>query len=63
MNPHIDLKGDRFGSLVAEQVTRRGGKRAWLCICDCGGTTTAITGNLLHGFVTSCGCKKRKADR
>ena len=59
MNPPIDLKGKRFGSLIADQITRRGNKRAWSCTCDCGNTTTVITGNLTHGYVTSCGCKRK----
>ena len=61
-----DLTGQRFGRLTVDRKAphRRfpSGKTAvmWLCRCDCGKMTTAITGNLRVGRHKSCGCAKYK---
>lgn len=54
------LIGQRFGLLtVIEQAPSDArGRRRWVCDCDCGGQTTVITSNLIHGHSTSCGCKR-----
>lgn len=54
------LIGKRFGMLtVIEQApSDAGGRRRWVCDCDCGGQTTVITANLTRGHSTSCGCKR-----
>lgn len=51
-----DLTGVRFGLLVATKYL--GGSR-WLCVCDCGGTSTPTSGALGIGNSASCGCRKR----
>jgi len=55
-----DLTGQRFGFLtVIRHEGYRWGKRAWLCVCDCGKETTVITGSLTSGNTQSCGCFHR----
>jgi len=41
---------------VTAQADRRGGKKYWLCQCDCGKVVEAYTGLLNTGRVKSCGC-------
>lgn len=55
----IDIKGKRFGRLVAQRpaVLLRG-FRGWSCLCDCGAITAVRTGQLTSGKTTSCGCAK-----
>ena len=58
-----DLVGRKFGRLL---VLRRNGsskakKALWLCVCDCGGTASVITHDLLSGHTQSCGCLNREA--
>lgn len=54
----LDLKGQRFGRLIA--VERRKGSRskaaAWLCECDCGNEKWVATELLMKGTTRSCGC-------
>lgn len=56
--PIIDLTEQRFGRLVVlKQDSRsRKGEVVWLCLCDCGKTTTAIGTQLRRGAKLSCGC-------
>lgn len=56
MPKKIDLIGQRFGKLVVVAETRKNGRRAWSCQCDCGGERIAETHDLTHGKTTSCGC-------
>lgn len=54
----IDLTGQKFTRLT---VIRHAGKNPWgqnkwECLCDCGKTTYAITGQLRNGMKKSCGC-------
>jgi len=62
-NKPKDITGMRFGRLVAveciKSTGRFGGGRLWLCQCDCGKTTTAVTARLLCGDKGSCGCLHR----
>lgn len=53
-----DLKGQRFGNLVALWRARdRGTKKVyWHCQCDCGGTSEVISSSLTRGQTKSCGC-------
>ena len=55
--PPVDLRGRRFGSLVArEPGPRVDGRTAWWCDCDCGRRALVRTGHLYDGGdVTSCG--------
>lgn len=53
----LTLTGRRFGRLlVIEEAEKRNGKIHWKCVCDCGGTSIAATGNLRSGKHVSCGC-------
>ena len=60
MKEYESLLGQRFGKLtVTEQLPSNGsGHRRWNCICDCGNTYSATTGNLKSGHATNCGCVK-----
>ncbi len=53
-----DIRGQRFGRLVALRSTGKkvGSNMIWLCRCDCGQQTEASTSNLRMGQVRSCGC-------
>lgn len=52
--------GQKYGRLtVASQVASRGGKRHFLCACDCGGFRTVRSTFLSSGAVWHCGCVKR----
>lgn len=68
MNPPIlkrgpkpsDLVGQIFDRLkVVSQGPRINNKLHWNCECSCGRTTLVTTGNLQHGKVKSCGCKRK----
>ena len=53
-----DLKGQRFGRLVALERVEDRAKwvMCWLCQCDCGKQKVVIGKNLKNGVSTSCGC-------
>ena len=59
-----DITGQRFGKLVAICPTdkRVGSNIVWKLQCDCGKYTFADTGNLLAGYVSSCGCLISKGE-
>jgi hypothetical protein len=59
MNPRIDITGQRSGRLVVLRFSRRFGRRAWLCRCDCG-TEKIIQNNNLSRNTNSCGCLKKE---
>lgn len=59
--PKVDITGLRNGRLVAISRTEqkgRGNSFLWLCKCDCGNTTLAVSGDLRphRGSKKSCGC-------
>lgn len=57
----IDIKGHRFGRLVAVEAFRGPhGKRFWRCACDCGGSSEVATNHLRIGKAKSCGCLQRE---
>ena len=59
----LDLTGRRFGKLTVLAPAKNVGKRtAWLCKCDCGQETVALTVRLKDGHRTSCGCDKAPVD-
>lgn len=61
MSKAIDLTGQRIGKLVVlGRTERRGGRVAWLCRCDCGNETVAITTSLATGRKKSCGCLQKE---
>lgn len=54
-----DLRGRRFGKLVAEEPTDKrmdSGSVVWRCRCDCGKTVEVSARRLIRGQVRSCGC-------
>jgi len=53
-----DLKGQRFGRLIAIEATpeRRDRSIVWRCICDCGGYKLVASQCLIKGRTKSCGC-------
>lgn len=53
-----DLTGNRYSRLL---VLNRAGssknkKALWNCLCDCGKTKVVLSGGLINGSTTSCGC-------
>lgn len=58
MGKYVDIKGQRFGRLVALEYL---GSSKWKCKCDCGKiTNTASYYSLISGATTSCGCYHRE---
>lgn len=60
-----DLTGRKFGRLTATKKILKtfkcGSKKyLWICSCDCGGTATVSTSDLLNGHTQSCGCYQRE---
>jgi hypothetical protein len=58
----VELAGQRFGRLVAQQpagLTKHGNYR-WLCICDCGNAHVVVSAVLRKGLSQSCGCLQRE---
>lgn len=54
---YVINKGDRYGRLtIVREVERKGSKRCFECLCDCGAVTKVIVQNLAQGKSTSCGC-------
>lgn len=53
-----DLRGRRFGALVAQRVVGKHerGSLLWECSCDCGNTVTRKSSVLCAGKCKSCGC-------
>jgi hypothetical protein len=54
-----DITGQRFGSLVAVELTdKRSSSRAvvWKCQCDCGNVVDVNSSSLRQGHTKSCGC-------
>lgn len=66
MRDYGSLIGQRFGKLVvisqAEKYISPAGntRRQWLCQCDCGEVTVAMTDNLKSGKHKSCGSCRAK---
>lgn len=61
----VDLKGRKFGSLVAvEKVGKdRFGHAIWRCVCEkCGGERELNYVSLMSGKVRDCGCGVRGVD-
>lgn len=55
----IDITGQKFGKLTALRYL---GKSRWLCKCDCGEETIAVTNHLRSGHTISCGCIRSKGE-
>jgi len=58
MKSKLDIKGVRFGSLVALAPAETKSKTTyWLCECDCGNKKIIARTSLIKGLTTSCGCR------
>lgn len=53
----LNLKGRVFGRLT---ILEEKGKLC-NCLCSCGNIKTALRGNILAGYTTSCGCLQKEA--
>ncbi len=53
-----NITGQRFGKLVAKHKDIENTKKItkWICLCDCGKTTSVYLSNLTRGRTLSCGC-------
>lgn len=61
----LDLKGLRFGKLIAVEKTEKrtkDGRVIWICKCDCGNFCEVGTHDLQTNKVNSCGCLKSKGE-
>lgn len=65
MGSFINITGQRFGRLVAVQMSPvNASKRLkWRCRCDCGNEKEALSHLLRAGLTRSCGCLQREACR
>jgi very-short-patch-repair endonuclease len=63
--PKLQLRDQRFSSLVVRKEVDKNkyGHRMWLCDCDCGNEHIVTTSGLTSGRCTSCGCVNRKNSR
>lgn len=59
----VDRTGQVFGKLtVLEQAGRDKLKKVlWRCRCECGNETVVVSGSLVTGNTTSCGCALKEA--
>jgi len=63
MTPNAkDLRGMRFGRLLAVEPTqfRKDKKVIWRCVCDCGKEHLAVSRSLIDGDTKSCGCLRKE---
>ena len=60
MSRAVDLTGMRFERLSVIGKTRKNGRVAWLCKCDCGNETKPYTTELMRGRAKSCGCLQKE---
>lgn len=58
MPKKLDLTNQRFGKLIALAPTRKNGRTAWRCKCDCGNEIDVFTFCLRNGNTSSCGCNQ-----
>lgn len=58
-----EIKGERFGGLVALEITeqKRGRNYLWRCLCDCGSYSLVARPDLTTGNTTTCGCSKAES--
>ncbi len=50
-----DLKGQRFGNLIAISRAKSKGDALWNCLCDCGASKQITAYNLKSGHTKTCG--------
>lgn len=61
-----EMLGKRFGRLIIEGrkgIDDKSGEFLWICKCDCGQYTNAITSKLKKGRIKSCGCYRLEVMR
>lgn len=59
-NRYLNLKGQRFGQLVAKTyIWGKRGQTYWECDCDCGKTVRVMRNSLTTGKRTDCGTHKK----
>jgi hypothetical protein len=65
MGAPLDLRGCRFGRLIALRYTGRKYRtvRIWRCLCDCGAVVDVKAIHLTKGTTKSCGCLHRDTAR
>lgn len=57
----MNLAGQSFGLLTAVELVEWGARKTrWKCECQCGGSRVVLARSLRAGFVTHCGCTRRK---
>lgn len=58
-----DIKGMKFGRLIAIEPVGKNkhNKFLWRCVCDCGKETVVVGSSLRSGIVKSCGCLHSEA--
>lgn len=58
MPKRVDRVGHRYGKLTVLSWAGRNAlkKVLWKCVCDCGGETVVVAGDLVTGNTQSCGC-------
>jgi hypothetical protein len=56
----LDIRGQRFGRLVALRRSRSG---YWVFSCDCGGQKEIFTSDVRLGKTRSCGCLQQENRR
>lgn len=59
-SPRIDLTGQRFGRLIANEYGRVGQRNGWWWLCDCGTRVFADARNVKSGNTSSCGCLRNE---
>jgi hypothetical protein len=66
MSKPINMIGEKYGKLtVISLCTEKtsGGRRLWLCQCECGNYKKATRSHLQNGNTTSCGCVRKAKDK
>jgi hypothetical protein len=61
MSIPLDIAGQSFGRLIAQEKTRNEvGRVVWRCVCECGNVGFYQSSHLTKGNIVSCGCLKRE---
>lgn len=57
----IDLTGQPFNRLTVQKLApvKRGRRLVWICVCECGKITEAVSVELKSGHKKSCGCLRQ----
>lgn len=63
MTAPIDIRGKRFGRLIAVETIGLNKRKSviWLCYCDCGNKKEVVTTMLTTGKTRSCGCLRKES--